>query len=246
MKRTACLLLGLCLVAPVLAEEAGDQSPEAMEILRKADAAIKAVSSVRYDAESKPTGVAARFGFLPVKGRAVMSGWANGNPERFFAHLVSTSPDSGESTEWTGGGDGDTFFIINHAEKKAYEDMDPNVLGSAGRVLQALSMPEFVHAAPFDDELGAPKVDYLGTETVGGVKCHKIGVDYGQAGRKSTWFFSTEDSLPRRRSIEFSSPQGDGSLDLVISNLEVDPAIDPAVYKLVLPDGYQQIDDFHP
>ena len=61
------------------------------------------------------------------------------------------------------------------------------VLGTAGRILQALSLTEFVHDAPFDDELGAPTVEYRGTETVAGAKCHRIFVDYGQRGRSSTW-----------------------------------------------------------
>ncbi|GAH35147.1 unnamed protein product, partial [marine sediment metagenome] len=64
MKRMSCVLLGFCLASFSLAGEkpaAGDAAAEAHAILEKADAAIKAVASVRYRSASTPTGVAVRF-----------------------------------------------------------------------------------------------------------------------------------------------------------------------------------------
>ena len=139
------------------------------------------------------------------------------------------------------------YFLIDHTAKKAYEDMDPGVMGTTGRALQGAGMLEFVHNAPFDDELNADGVELQGEETVAGEPCYKIHVKYAGGQGESTWFFSKNDYLPRRRLRMISIPgQGDGTIDITITKLEVnfDPADD--LFRLKLPEGYEQIDDFAP
>ncbi len=251
MKRTICLMLGLCLTGFIFAEEeASDdaRSAEALEILNKADQKIKSIHAVRYTVSSTATGSALRF-ISPAEGDAVMIGWAESlrMPEKFWVHLKTSNPESEEETELTSGGNGDTFFIVDHGTKKAYEDMDPAVMGSAGGTLQNFGMREFVHNAPFEDELSAEKIEMLGTETVGGEECFKIHITYSEGRGESTWYFSKEDYLPRQRVRHFDIPNiGEGSLSVTIANLEIDPQIDADMFKLTLPDGYEQIDDFAP
>lgn len=247
MKRTLCLLTGLLLIGSAIAEETAeksteDTSTEAREIIRKVDEAIKAVNGVRYRAISQPTGLATNF-VTGGEGTAILIGWTGSNPQMFYADV--TSEKDGAKRRLTGGGDGDTYFIVDHENKKAYEDMDPAVMGSIGSAVQALGMTEFVHDAPFDDELKAEKLELLGVEKVAGVECFKIHVDYGP-GQQSTWFFSTEDYLPRKRIRHFQMPQGDGSLEQLVMDLEIDPTVDPSLFKLKLPEGYELIDDFAP
>lgn len=241
----------LLLLAPAsfAGEEAtaGD-SPDPVEILKKVDEAIKAVKAVSYSAKSTPTGVAVNF-VSPAEGSAVLVGWndAWNMPERFFVHVEMTPPGAEKAVELTGGGDGEMFFIIDHAEKKAYEDMDPNVMGTAGNTLQVFGMREFVHSRPFDDEIGAETVEYQGVETVRDEECHKIYVEYGPGQGKSTWLFAKSDYLPRRRVQHFTIPeQGDGTFAIEVTKLEINPEIDPSVFKMVLPEGYEQVDDFAP
>jgi outer membrane lipoprotein-sorting protein len=250
MKRLIVPLVLLLVASASLAgdEAAAEDSPDPIEILKKVDAAIKAVSAVSYTAKSTPSGIAVNF-VSPAEGSAVLVGWneAWGMPEKFRVHLETTPPGSDEQVELTGGGDGDMFFLIDHTSKKVYEDMDPNVLGSSGNTLQAFGMREFVHSHPFDDEIGAETVKYEGVETVGGEECHKIFIDYGQGGQKSTWLFGTSDYLPRRRVQHFTIPeQGDGTLAIEVTKLEINPEIDPSVFRLVRPEGFEQIDDFAP
>ncbi len=106
-------------------------------------------------------------------------------------------------------------------------------------------MLEFVHDKPFDDELNAEGVQLLGQETVGGEPCNKIEVAYG-GGQVSTWFFSIQDNLPRRRIQKRTTPQGEGTLDLTVTALEVAPKLDAAVFAMKLPDGFEKVDDFAP
>jgi hypothetical protein len=246
-KRTLCLLAGLLLIGAAVAEEtaekpAADTTSEAREIIRKVDTAIKAVNGVRYRAVSLPTGVATNF-TSGGEGTVVLIGWTGASPQMFYGDV--TSEKDGEKRRLTGGGNGDSYFIIDHSNKKAYEDMDPLVMGSTGGPVQSLRMVEFVHNAPFDDELKAEDVELLGVEKVADVECFKIHVDYG-SGQQSTWFFSTEDYLPRKRIRHFQSPQGDGTLEQIVMDLEIDPDVDASLFKLKLPEGYEQIDDFAP
>jgi len=258
MKRTQSNRVGLLSasmamavsMAMAMAVFAGPQTadggaPSATQILERADAAIKAVHAVSYQVESEPAGSA--IGRISGgKGEGAMFGWDGGGPEKFYARIKTTRRDSDEVVELEGGGDGESFFLIDHGTKKAYEDIDPLVLGSNGNILRGMGMLEFVHNAPFDDELGAEKSEVLGTEKIHGEECYKVHVLYS-GDLESTWFFSTEDYLPRRRIRHITDREGNrGTITITISDLVIDPQANPALFKLVLPEGYEQIDDFAP
>lgn len=236
--RWTLYLCALLAAAGTLADEA------AQEILKKADAAIKAVDAVRLEASATPSGIATNF-FRPAEGEVLLIGWNGRMPEKFYGNVKSSTPD-GKPVEVTGGGDGDSFFVIDHSTKKGYEDMDPGVMGRTGRALQAIQMVEFVHAAPFDDELGSEESEVRGNETIDGEECVAVHVVYGGGNGESTWYFSTSDWLPRRRVRHFSAPQGEGTLDIRISKLEVAPSYSGDLFRMKLPAGYAQIDDFAP
>ena len=69
--------------ATVAAEES-----EAIQILRRVDAAAKAVGSAHYKVKTKPSGVATQF--VPAtEGEAIMVGWNGSMPERFWGHRHS-------------------------------------------------------------------------------------------------------------------------------------------------------------
>ncbi len=226
------------------AEVAAEES-ETVKILRNVDAAARAVGGVRYTAATVPSGVATNF-VSPAEGGGVMFGWGGQGPERFNMRVKTVAPGSDEPMEVTGGSDGETFFLLDHLGKKAYQDFDPAVMGAGGNALFSVTMAEFVHPTPFSDEINADTAELQGTETVGGVECHKIHVVYSGGQGESTWFFSTEDFLPRRRIRHFNSPQGEGSIDVTITDLEIDPEVGPDGFAMRLPEGYEIVDDFAP
>ncbi len=241
------MLLGLILAGPGLAEETAAEatrSPEALELLKQADAAIKKVTSVSYQVTSQPSGIAENFGSA-AQGESIMVGWNGATPDKFYSH-VETQRD-GETVELTAGGNGDMYFIIDHQTKKAYEDMDPGVLGSSARALQGLGMVEYVHDNPFDDELDADAIELREEVAVAGEECYQIHVTYAGGRGESTWFFAKKDLLPRRRVRHFSIPgQGAGSIEINVSKLETNLELDESLFVLKLPEGYEQIDDFAP
>ena len=249
MKSIVCLLLAIVLAGPALGdteESAASRSPEAIEILEKVDSAIKAVHSVRYDVTTEPSGVAENFASA-ARGSSILVGWNGNTTESFYSHVETKNADTGETIELTAGGNGDMYFIIDHQTKKAYEDMDPGVVGSGSRALRAVGMIEFVHDKPFDDEIGAEKVELLEEEMVGDEECYKIHVAYGGGQGETTWLFAKKDFLPRKRVRHFTIPgQGDGTLVIELSNLETNIEPDESMFVLQLPEGYEQIDDFAP
>lgn len=244
----AALLVLASATGAALAEDTADEGardPKAIAILEKADAATRAVSSVAYDATATPGGAAAA-NMGPATGRAVLDGAVGGQPRNFYGEVSMEGPNG--PVKVSAGGNGDMFFVIDHVTKKAYEDMDPNVMGSLGNALNAVNMIEFVHDTPFSDEINAASVEYRGTTEVGGVECHEIHVTYANfRGLESTWFFGTEDYLPRRRIQMFRNQQGEpGQIDRVITNLRVDPDLPASTFVMTLPEGYERIDDFAP
>jgi len=244
MKCQLSTCLGLCLLAfPVLAE--GDGSDQAIEILKKVDAATKAVSAVTYRATATPSGIAENF-MSPAEGSITMEGWTGNGPERFIGEVKTLDPGSGEEISITAGGNGDMYFLINHGTKKAYEDMDPGVMGNTGRAMQAIMVAEFIADKPFDDELGADTVELQGEDEVDGEPCYTIRVVYAGGRGESIWSFSKNDYLPRKRIQMFETPQGKGRIERTITDVVVDPQIDESLFTLRLPDGYERIEDFAP
>ncbi|MEM7582790.1 MAG: PQQ-binding-like beta-propeller repeat protein [Acidobacteriota bacterium] len=234
--------------APAAAESeevAPKEDSEAVALLRKADAATRAMHTARFKAKMTPGGTATQFA-SPIEGEGLLHGWTGESPEKFFGTLKIQRRGSDSTMSVTVGTDGENFFLLDHDSKKAYEDIDNAVLGSARRPLSWIFMPELVHDAPFEDEINAEAVELLGKEDVAGVECHKVRVVYGGRRGESIWYFGTEDLLPRRRVRKFQNQQGEGSLDMVLMDLVANPEVSEGTFELQLPKGYEQVDDFAP
>lgn len=253
MKSWIGAALALVVAGSVMAQEPAPaavappaRDPAALEVLKKADTATKAVTAVHYSATATPTGVAVNFA-AAAEGESWMEGWAGRFPAKFLARLKTKKPGSDETVEFTAGGNGEQYFLLDHAAKKAYVDMDPNVFGTAGRAIFGFTMVEFVHDAPFDDELNAETVELLEDKEVAGEPCYQVRVVYGGGQGESVWLFAKKDHLPRGRVQRFTIPgQGDGAMERTLSALQIDPKMDPALFVFKLPAGYQQINDFAP
>jgi hypothetical protein len=242
----AIVILILTAGAWISAGAAGEVPPDPVEILREAAAAAKDVHSVRYTARSTPTGAVKRYA-VAAEGEAAMVGWSEWDmPQKFYVHLKLQDLTSGETVELSGGGNGDSYFLVDHQSRKAYEDMDPAVMGTIGKPIPSFGMPQFVQPTPFAEDLAAEKIELQGVETVNGEECYRVHVAYGRNGRTSTWFFAKQDHLPRRRLQQLAPQLGEGSLTIDIMELEVNLDLEPSIFKLQLPAGYEQVDDFAP
>ncbi len=241
MTRMLSIVTLLALPALVNAEDMTD----ATEILRKVDAASLKVKSATYHVTFEGTGdLAARAG--KFSGTYTIEGWAESGPKRWFAKVEGTMPGSTDVLKFEAGGNGESYFLIDHQKKKAYEDMDPEVLGSVSRIFMAGLVSEFVHPTPFTQEIEGDKRELKGTKVVNKEPCYEIHVIYAGGMGEAIWGFSKADFLPRSRLDVFKREGMDGGQSKVLSELKIDPKLDDMMFKLQLPEGYEKIDDFAP
>lgn len=220
---------------------------DATEILRKADDASKAVDSIKYTAKTK--GLGADEAKIPVvEGTVYLHGYKSGRPEKVRYEAKVTVPESAEVREFIMGNDGNEYFLIDPSKKIAYVDIDPAVVGSAGRMVGGLTMMEYVHDTPFSDEINGKIKELKGSEKVGTEDTYHIYVQYSQEGQEADWYFSKKDFLPRRVDRKFAA-QGDrpaGGRQLIVTSLTVAPKSEKDPFKFDLPEGYTKSDDFAP
>lgn len=246
MKRALVVVLGLCVMSALAFAQAKPEAkpetkPEAkagdltdpVEILKKVDAATKAVKFVKYNAVVEGTGaLAARVG--KVEGTVVMSGWANNNVEKFRCEAKVSQPGSADVQDVVAGSDGKMFFAIDHKGKKAFENASPLTLGKAGNAARQLLMAEFVHPTPFNDEIEGKNHALKGTKKIGEEECYEIQLEYSKTPQQVVWFVSKKDFLPRA----VDRLEKDGSRKWTITNLVIDPKSDKDPFKLEVPEGY--------
>ncbi len=251
MKATIRAMMILGMFGAVAAGQDAAKKPgdltDPVEILKKADDACKTVEFIQYTASIQGSGAAESrtgkaSGTVTLKGRKT-----GGGAEQARYEAKVQQPGSSETNEITVGSDGKTYFLINFKEKKVYEDIDPQVVGTTGRGVRALTMQEYMHPEPYSDEIKAKKQELKGSAKVGEEDCYEVDVQYSQEGVEATWFFSKKDFLPRRVDRRFQSPTGEkGGSQLIVTKLTLNPKIDKDPFKLVVPEGFTKIDDFAP
>lgn len=249
MSRFLCLALVCSMGAssltlrPARAEDLTD----ATEILKKADAAAKAVDAVKYMLSAEPLG-ATKQTFAGMESTMIATGEGQGIiPSKFILDVMVDTAGSAEKHRYVLGGDGENYYIIDYAKKKAHVDMDPKVIGSYGEnLLRFATMAEFLHPTPFTDEINGDKKELLGSKTVGGEDCYQVHVVYAGGRIEATWFFSKKDFLPRQREDKTSAGAAAGGVIRTINKLEVAPKIDDATFAFKLPEGFEKTDEFAP
>lgn len=251
MKTTLCVLLsGLFVLGAVADEPPADKgdSPDGRKILEKAAAAIKKVDVAGYHADYKATGWAVPL--VPtVQGEVVIGPQSKWEINRFRCQVKAQLPGSSDAEELTAGSDGDLYFMIDSKAKIAYEDMDPAVLGKHERTFPRVLMPGFGAAEPFKDELESDSIELKGTIKIGNEECYEIHVTRPSP-PSLHWYLAKKDLLPRRLVRVYPNqqdPKGDdGTTQITISDLVVNPkyAVDP--FKLHVPEGFTKTNEFAP
>ena len=237
MKRVIGLTAILCLVGAATAQDKLLKDP--IEILKKADAATKAVKTVRYEATYKGTGAAAARA-PQIKGKVLIGGETSVSIQKFLYEGEFKAADGDELVRGKVGSDGKKFFLIDAKNKTVKKGEASYVLGRIGSTLRRLGMLEFVHPTPFTDEINGDKAELRGVKPIGGEKCYEIYVQYAQNQGESVWFFSTRDFLPRRVDRLMSGNDGQsGATVLTLSKLEVVNTPKADAFALVVPDGFE-------
>ena len=245
MTRTMFLVLGLGMIptATYALQTKADELTDPVEILKKADAAAKAVGSVKYKVSYKGTGSAGAQA-PTIEGTVLMDGWFEIAPDKFLCEANVKQPGSSEVRTITVGSDTQTFYVIDHQAKVAYVDFVPRVFGSTGRTALNLQVAEFVHPTPFHDEINGRKQELRGSKKIGGEECYEVYVVYTNRLLQTTWYFSKKDFLPRGVIRRHPGPSGERLEEQwTLTDFVVDPEVGKDSFKFRLPAGYTKSND---
>jgi hypothetical protein len=252
MKRLVCVLGWVAIGSVVQAQDHPSKSTkltDPVEILKKADEASKPVKSFRYTASAEGLHADAER-FPKVTGKVIAVPAPEGKQPLARTDAKVTRPGSSDVEEITVGCDGENYYVIDAKNKKAYVDLDPGVVGGFRRIVGGLRMQEYGHEKPFSDEINGKVKELKGIEKVGEEECYHVYVEYGEqaGGLVTDWWFSTKDFLPRRSDRVRTNAQtgAKGGGKLVITNLEINPKVDPNDFKIKIPEGFTKVDDFAP
>lgn len=239
------LMLGLTTITTAEESgEAGGRQDEAKAIVSKAAAALKAVKSVSYTIDYKGTEWIAAH--VPeIKGTIVMGGRSEHDIDRFFCELKITPSESSEVRELSAGSDGNEFFLVDPATKTVYQDMDIAVLGSAGRGIRRALLREFTDPEPFDEALQSGAMDLRDETKIGEEECYVVHLKPSDP-PEMVWYFAKKDLLPRRVTRLYEREGKEGTTEMLLTDVVVNPTFVRSPFKPVVPKGYTQTDDFAP
>jgi hypothetical protein len=223
-----------------------DDLTDPIEIFKQADAAAKAVTTVRYDVHYRGLLVTERQ--VPeVTGSVLMSGLVERRARKFYCEGEVRNPGSSEEQKVTVGTDGNTYFLLDHRLNRGYVGVGPAITGSTGRPVERLMLLEFVIGTPFTDEINGRSHTYRGTTRIGGEECYEVAVTYANSGLDAVWSFSKKDFLPRRVQRYRIMLSGErGGEEWTLTNLVADPEPAEDAFAFRLPQGFSRIEGFAP
>ena len=230
-KPAACLLLaGLALPA------AGDE-PDPLDILKKAQAAAKAVTAVAYKAEFHGEGE-----FRATMPRLTGSVRARRIPgvavPMLVLEAVVREPGVEESASYRFINDGTRFAAIDKVGKAVTQRDPPRSLDNLFACMEPaadLWVDQFFDPTLFEEARRGDSVKHKGTEKVNGVECDVIRVIYRNAVGEARWYFGRKDHLPRR----VDQIRSGGTLVVSLSDLDVKPKLDADTFAIEFPEGYR-------
>jgi len=230
-KPAACLLLaGLALPA------AADQ-PDPIEILKKAQAAAKAVKAVAYKAEFRGEGEL-RAGMPRVTGSVRARKIPGVAVPKLVLEAVLREPGVDEAASFRFINDGTRFTAIDKARKTVTQRDPPRSLDTLLTHLEPaadLWVEQFFDPTLFEEARRGDSVKHKGTEKVNGVECDVIHVVYRNAVGEARWYFGRKDHLPRR----LDQIRSGGALVVSLSDLDVEPELDADTFAIEVPEGYK-------
>jgi thiol-disulfide isomerase/thioredoxin/outer membrane lipoprotein-sorting protein len=233
MKQAHSILL-VALLAPGMSSFAQSDAiatdDDALEILKRVDAATKAVKGVAYEAEVWIEADGNRQAFN-IKGRVR----AQDNPgkETLKLHIKGDFVGRSKFHVIT---DGDDLVSISEKAKTAIRGKANDARRLLGLPMMLL-MQEFLHPTPFSDELNAKSQKYEGRKEVAGVECNVVYVIYADVDARARWYFGRKDNLPRR--VDRFTSESETARILLVKSLKVDPKLGKNVFDPKVPEGYR-------
>ncbi len=214
------------------------EDPDPKSVLEAAQKALEQVQVVRYEAVGEPKGVL-KSSFPESKGTITAVPRPGEDIERMRIDITLDPPQEGqEPYSLVIAFDGETVTMINHQQNAYFDRKAPGGLGILNNGA-SIMVREFVTEDPLKKELEAVSLEYVGTEKVGDVECDVVHAIFAADGGEARWHFAKTDHLPRQVERFMNTPVGLTSLVTRILSIDTKPEVDPKVFRLDRPEGYQ-------
>jgi cytochrome c biogenesis protein CcmG/thiol:disulfide interchange protein DsbE len=245
--------LWLCVFTALAAPHAvlAQPSKDPRTVLAKAVEAVSRLPSITYQAQLSGEGaLATHVPRLTAKVAAVRgAGAPRVRIDATRQSSNSVSPPSGQPVTSEESilfvNNGRDMLLVEHARKTITTGAATEL--ATGPLGAIYPQQKFITDKPFQEELQAADLTYVGTENITGVACDVIGVKYDSQGtRTSRLFFSTQDGLLRRVEdgvILRTNSQNQasyGRIVLVIDDLQLAPKLDDRLFSPDLPSDYKR------
>lgn len=247
MPRLKVALLIAAFPLLVLAEDPPKKdgpTAEAMEFAKKTADALVAAKTVTYKATYTPAGWIAKE--VPsVEGTATVGDQSKQKVDVFVVNVKIRKDGSEEVTELSAGSDGNEYFMIDPKSKTCYKDMDPAVLGANTRNVQRIVLRDFGLPEPLSGVMKGGEIELRGEVKVGNEDCRELYMKSRDTGT-AIWAVSKKDYLPRKVTRIIKNDQGEATIELLISDLVVNPQFIRNPFEMICPEGFKKTDEFAP
>jgi hypothetical protein len=218
-----------------------------VEILKKADAAARAIKAARYKAVVEGTG-AVKARVPSAQGTVIMAGWGSDVPKMFRVDTRFKDRRHPDTRDMSMGCDGQQYYLIDHQTKMVHVGRTWAVWGANARIVLALLTNEFTYPEPFTDEINGVRQELKGSKMVGDEDCYEVYIEYAVANARAVWCFSKQDFLPRSRHDLTGTPSSkeEGGQLRTMTDVQADPPLSEDAFKVVIPEGYTRTDHAAP
>jgi thiol-disulfide isomerase/thioredoxin len=228
------LPLGLVLFLPTIVRAS---DPDPRRLLEQADAALHAARSLRYTAQGDVTGDL-REQLARISGTVTIAPVVAGNTTKIRVDGDLVNPRETEPRRMQLTADGKVLTLIDHKQKLIVKKDLP---ASAWMLtpVSAVLIRELGSEKPFEREVQAQTLEYVGSEKVGEVECDVIRAVFG-AGEEVRWALARNTHLPYRVERTVKTPVA-GVVTTTISELKAGETVGDDAFALAKPEGYQEL-----
>ncbi|RNC82636.1 MAG: hypothetical protein ED559_12920 [Phycisphaera sp.] len=211
--------------------------PAAVDVLKRAQELLGETNTVELTISSEinaDTGVLAAFK-LGADGNA----WLRRNEAGTWTRTMIGNADN------IGGSEQISFTVIKEGDKASWIDVEnKEVVHAVGRYAKGsvYSSAEllglhylFASSKPYAKELGAAKLESLGTEVVEGTLCDVIRAEYVGPSLPLRWYISSADGFPRKIVEELME---DATRDYEFSAVAINSEISDERFEIDAPESY--------
>ncbi len=124
---------------------------------------------------------------------------------------------------------------IDHEKQEVVHAIGRHAKGRVYGSSELLGVDLLFAGTPFNAELNAQKIEYVGTENIQGTLCDVIRAEYGGRSLAKRWYIASGDKFPRRIVEELME---DAERIYDFTQIQLNSEIDPSRFELDAPKTY--------